>query len=81
MESTMVERKMAQREHEPIQRSGELRQVDIEDYIAAMVSCEALAAEKLRWSPQEWAAHCLHQAADIERAKLAEEKRKQKWSE
>ena len=46
-----------------------------------MVSCETLAAEKLRWSSQEWAAHCLHQAADIERAKLAEEKRKQKWSE
>ena len=75
----MVERKKAQREHEPIQRSGELRQVDIEEYIEAMVRCEKQAAEKMQWSSQEWATHCLHQAADIERAKLAEEKRKQKW--
>lgn len=75
----MAEEKMAQREHEPIRRMEELKQVDIEDYIRAMVMCEKMAAEKLRWSEAEWAEHCLHQAADAERARLEEEKRKLKW--
>ena len=79
MDSTMVEGNKAQREHDPIVRSGELSQADVEAYIGTMVRCEKLAAEKLRWSPQEWAEHCLHQAADAERARLAEEKRKLKW--
>ena len=74
----MVKRKMAQREHEPIVRGGDLEQVDVEDYIEAMVRCEFEAASKLRWSVEAWAVHCLHQAAEAERRRLAEEKQAQK---
>ena len=63
----MVEEMKAQREHEPIVRGGDSEQVDVEDYIEAMVRCEKLAAEKLQWSEREWATHCLHQKAEAER--------------
>ena len=75
MESTMVERKMAKRGHEPIVRGGDLDQVDVEDYIEAMVRSEKLAAEKMQWSEQEWATHCLHQKAEAERRKAGKLKR------
>ena len=71
----MAERKMAQRGHEPIVRGGDLDQVDVEDYIEAMVRSERLAAEKLQWSEQEWATHCLNQKAEAERRKAGKLKR------
>ena len=60
---TMVDAKKSQREHEPIKAGRSITQIDVEDYIATMVMCERLAAEKLQWSEADWAAHCLQQNA------------------
>jgi len=74
----MVEEMIAQREHEPEGMALKFTHQQIEAYIKAMVRCEFEAASKLRWSVEAWAVHCLHQAAEAERRRLAEEKAKQK---
>ena len=74
-ENTMVEEMKAQREHEPEGMAWQFTHQQIEAYIRTMVRCEKLAAEKLQWSEQEWATHCLHQKAEAERR----EAEKLKW--
>jgi len=74
----MVEEMIAQREHEPEGMALKFTHQQIEAYIRTMVRCEFEAASKLRWSVEAWAVHCLHQAAEAERRRLAEEKAKQK---
>ena len=56
--NTMVKECKPKREHEPIVH-GSHEQVDVEEYIEAMVRSEKLAAEKLQWSEAEWAGHCM----------------------
>jgi len=74
----MVEEMIAQREHEPEGMALKFTHQQIEAYIKTMVRCEFEAASKLRWSVEAWAVHCLHQAAEAERRRLADEKAKQK---
>jgi len=69
---------IAQREHEPEGMALKFTHQQIEAYIKTMVRCEFEAASKLRWSVEAWAVHCLHQAAEAERRRLADEKAKQK---
>ena len=69
---------IAQREHEPEGMALKFTHQQIEAYIRTMVRCEFEAASKLRWSVESWAVHCLHQAAEAKRRRLAEEKAKQK---
>lgn len=59
----MAEANNPQRENEPMKARKPIKQIDIEDYIEAMVVCERLAAENLDWSEAEWAAHCIQQNA------------------
>jgi len=74
----MVEEMIAQREHEPEGMALKFTHQQIEAYIRTMVRCEFEAASKLRWSVEAWAVHCLHQAAEAERRRQAEEKAKQR---
>ena len=74
----MVEEMIAQREHESEGMAWQFTHQQIEAYIKTMVRCESEAASKLRWSVEAWAVHCLHQAAEAERRRLAEEKLKKK---
>jgi hypothetical protein len=74
----MVEEMIAQREHEPEGMAWQFTPQQIEAYIRTMVRCEFVAAYKLRWKVEDWAVHCLHQAAEAERRRLEEEKAKQK---
>lgn len=74
----MVEEMKAQREHEPEGMAWKFTHQQIEAYIKTMVMCEFEAASKLRWSVEAWAVHCLHQAAEAEKRRLAEEKLKKK---
>lgn len=76
----MVEEMMAQREHDPEGMAWQFTPKQIEDYIRTMVRCEFEAVAKLRWKVEEWAVHCLHQAAEAERRRLEEEKRKRKMA-
>jgi len=68
MQNTMVKECKPKREHEPIV-NGSHEQVDVEEYIAAMVRSEKLAAERLQWSEVEWAGHCMTQDADRRKRK------------
>jgi hypothetical protein len=74
----MVEEKMAQREHDPEGMAWQFTPPQIEAYIRTMVRCEFEAASRLSWNVEEWAVHCLHQAAEADRRRLGEEKRKRK---
>lgn len=68
MTNTMAKESKPKREHEPIVH-GSHDQIDVEEYIEAMVRSEKLAAEKLQWSEVEWAEHCLTQDANRRKRK------------